>query len=101
MKETEATVQLKHPQRGKALPRMARRTFDLIHRAILGVVPRREPGLPFAELADRVGARLTPAQRKAIGSIGWYSTSVKLHMEGQGEIQRVPGSAPQRLIRRR
>ena len=99
MKVSETTIQLTHPQRGKTLPRIARRKYDPIRRAILAVVPRREPGLPFKDLADRVSARLTPAQRKAIGSIGWYTTSVKLHLEGRGEIRRVAGSVPQRLVR--
>lgn len=99
MKSAEAKVQLRHPRCGKTLPRIAQTKYDLIRRAILAVLPRREPGLPFAELPDRVSARLSPAQRRAIGSIAWYTVSVKLHIEGLGEIRRVAGSTPQRLVR--
>jgi hypothetical protein len=101
MKTTEAKIQLRHPMRGKTLPRISQMKYDLIRRAILAVVPRHEPGLPFAELPDRVSGRLSAAQRQAIGSIAWYTVSVKLHMERLGEIRRVAGSAPQRLVRAR
>ncbi len=73
--------------------------YDAVRRAILAVVPKREPGLAFSELSDRVAAKL-PAKAKAeLGSIMWHVTTVKLDLEVKGEIRRVAKSSPQRLVR--
>jgi hypothetical protein len=34
---------------------------------------------------------------KLEGSISWYATMVKLDLEARGEIERIPGSSPQRI----
>lgn len=34
-----------------------------------------------------------------LGSVSWYTTTVKLDLEARGELERVPGSRPQRLRR--
>ena len=38
-------------------------------------------------------------RRASLGSVGWYTTSVKLDMEEKGDIRRAAGSKPQRLLR--
>ncbi len=53
----------------------------------------------FADLPDLVGKRLSKAQRCGFGSIGWYTTTVKLDLEARGLIERIEGSKPQRLRR--
>ncbi len=50
--------------------------------------------LSFDDLPAAVGTRL-PADFD--GSIGWYTTTVKLDLEARGRIERVPGATPQRL----
>jgi len=46
-----------------------------------------------------VEERLAADERANLGSTGWYTTTVKLDLEAKGEIERVPGSTPQRLRR--
>ena len=50
----------------------------------------------------QVRARLGRAdedERAALGNVMWYTTTVKLEMEVAGEIRRVDGVTPQRLVR--
>ena len=81
-----------HPQ-GKQGVRIDRAKYDVIRDAILAVL--REGGdVRFGGLADTVRDRLASAFD---GSVSWYVTTVKLDLEARGEIERVPGSRPQRL----
>ena len=69
--------------------------FDLLRDSILAVLAGDE--LPFAELADRVRARLGAEELARIGSLGWHVTTVKLELEVRGEIARSAGRGPQVL----
>ena len=99
MPALEERVQLRHPEQGKAAPRIERWKYEALKRAILRVVPRKEPGLPFARLATAVARHLTRTERAKLGSVPWYAISVKLDLEARGFLRRIPGAAPQRLIR--
>lgn len=88
------------PTPGKRPTRIARHAFDAVRAAILRVVPRGGPGVPFRELPRRVAGALAPRDRAAIGSLSWYVTTVKLELEVRRELERVPGAVPQRLRRR-
>jgi hypothetical protein len=99
MPAPEERVQLRHPEQGKAAPRIERRKYEMLKRTILKVVPRKEPGLPFARLATAVSRHLSRAERAGLGSVPWYATVVKLDLEARGFLRRVPGAGPQRLIR--
>lgn len=94
-------IQTRHPEKGKSMPRIDRATYEGYRGAILGSLPRRGEGLLFKELPGEVRARLPKAVLEKGGSVGWYTTTVKLDLEARGEIERVPGSRPQRLRRRR
>jgi hypothetical protein len=85
---------------GRDNVRIAREMYDAMRKAILAVVPRRGEGLPFERLPREVARRL-PKRVFAGASIPWYATVVKLDLETRGEIHRVPGSKPQRLLRGR
>lgn len=89
------------PTPGKKPTTVPRAKFDLVRKAIMAETPRREPGVAFTELLERVDARLGEAGRAAVGSVPWHLTTVKLEMECAGELRRVPGSKPQRLVRTR
>jgi len=99
--EDAERIQLVHPEPGKQMPRISRRKYELVKHAILQLIPEGNPGYPFSQLADGVASQLTPEQVAEIGSIGWYTTGVKLDLEAQGIIERIPGISPQRLRRAR
>ncbi|WP_298429245.1 hypothetical protein [uncultured Jannaschia sp.] len=63
--------------------------FDACRTAILDILA--DGPVPAAEVATRVGERLTDEQLDALGKIGWHVTTVRLEMEVRGEIARLPG----------
>lgn len=90
------------PTPGKQAKRIDRWKYEAVRRAILEAVPPAGgagEGLAFAELAGEVERRLSADERERLGSVPWYSTTVKLDLEVKGEIRRVPGVTPQRLVR--
>ncbi len=97
---SEGKVACRSPNPGKKPKRIDRWKFDAVRRAILEVLPTEGEGIVFMseEFHDAVAAGLTPEEREYLGSAGWYTTTVKLELEVRGEIRRVPGSKPQRLL---
>lgn len=81
-----------HPD-GKQGVNIDKAKYDAIKQAMLAAIARRG-AIPFAELAAAVEANLTAPFD---GSIGWYTTSVKLDLEARGLIERVPGRSTQEL----
>jgi hypothetical protein len=93
------TIQLVHPDREKIAPRIAKTKYDAVRTAILKAVPPNSEGVPFTGLADAVAMLLPATTLATLGSVGWYTTAVKLDLEARGEIERIPGTKPQRLRR--
>ncbi|HSR52683.1 MAG TPA: hypothetical protein VLV83_17820 [Acidobacteriota bacterium] len=91
-------VTCRTPNPGKKATNIDRWKFDAVHSAILQAVPSEEPGLYFRDLPKEVAKRLTPHEKKRLGSISWFTTTVKLEMEVRGELRRLSKS-PQRLLR--
>ena len=87
------------PTPGKKPTRIDRWKYDAVRRAILKSLPEQGKGLPFRDLAHHVERRLSPEALKNLGSVGWYTTTVKLDLEVRGEIKRVAKTTPQRLLR--
>jgi hypothetical protein len=58
-----------------------------------------DTGVKFIELPGLVEQCLSPGDRESLGSVSWYTTTVKLDLEVRGEIERIAGSKPQRLRR--
>jgi len=85
------------PTPGKQPTRIDRWKYDLVHSAILAVVPSNDHGIEFRELPALVEQQLDPGEKEKLGSVSWYTTTVKLDMEVRRAIERVPGSKPQRL----
>lgn len=73
--------------------------FDLIRRAVLESVSPEEEGTLLVDLPKLVTNQLSEEDRDRIGSVGWYTTTVKLELEVRGELQRLEGVKPQRLKR--
>ncbi len=71
-----------------------------MRKAILKVVPKRGVGVEFQELASLVKKQLPKKQLAELGSMSWFTTTVKLELEVRGEIYRVDGVSPQRLLRK-
>jgi len=99
MTQVAKRIQLRHPDRAKAGARIELWKYESVKRANLHIVPREAPGIPFAGLAAGVSRESTRAERLKVGSIGWYTISVKLHLEARGFLRRLPGVVPPRLIR--
>jgi len=99
MAQDAKRIRLRHPDRAKVGPRIELWKYEAIKRALLHAVPRKAPGVPFARLAASVSRELTRTERLTVGSIDWYTISVKLDLEARGFLRRLPGIVPQRLIR--
>ena len=87
------------PTLNKQPTRIDRWKYDLIRGALLELVPDVGDGVLFKELAAMIRDHLGEAKLNNLGSVNWYTTTVKLHMETTGEIIRVPKSKPQCLLR--
>ena len=71
--------------------------FDALRTVILDAVG--DDGIVFKDLKPAVETRLDADTLSRLGSLGWHLTTVKLEMEVAGDIARVEGSKPQRLVR--
>ena len=87
------------PSKGKSPKNISQWKFDLLRAAIRKVVPKNKEGVEFRQLFDLVKRELSADDRAKLGSLPWYTTTVKLHLEVIGELERVPNSKPQRLRR--
>jgi hypothetical protein len=97
----EEKVYCQTPTPGKEGVRIAKWKYDRLRSIILSVIPANEVGITFKELPDRVRSQLSTEEITQIGSVRWYTTTIKLDLEARGEIERIEGSSPQRLHRRR
>ena len=93
----EDRILTRHP-RGKQGVRITRVRYEDMARALLRVIPSRAEGVPFAELAERVGP-VVKADLWEGASLKWYVVVVKQDLEARGRIEQVPGLRPQHLRR--
>lgn len=99
MADEEAKVLCLTPTPGKQGTRIPAWKYEAVRAAIHRVVPQDEAGIEFRGLPGLVEAALSPDVKRRLGSVGWHTTTVKLHLEVLGEIERIPGSKPQRIRR--
>ncbi len=99
MAKGEAKVLCQTPTPGKKGTRISKWKYDLIRAAILKAAPDDETGVEFKRLPALVKKHLSEADLQRLGSLSWYTTTVKLDLEVRGEIERIPGSKPQRIRR--
>ena len=85
-------IMTQHPE-GKEGVNIERAKYDVVRAAIIDSISSAGE-LPFGDLSASVASRL-PADFD--GSIGWYTTTVKLDLEARSIIERVPGVSPQLL----
>lgn len=99
MNSKDDKVLCKTPTPGKKPTRIDRWKYARVRSAILAVVPSDDEGVEFNRLAELVERQIPAENLKKLGSVAWYTTTVKLDLEVKGEIERVPGTTPQRLRR--
>ena len=99
MEEQVEKILCPTPTPGKKPVRIDAWKYNLIRDAILSVLPLDEPGVVFMDLPGLVESRLSADHKARLGSVGWYTTTIKLDLEVKEEIARIPGSKPQRLVR--
>ena len=91
--------QPRHPAPKKSRPAIEAWKSAAVREAILKAVPEKGEGLPFKELPGRVRELLSAEELAKLGSVSWYTTTVKLDLEARSELERVPAARPQRLLR--
>ena len=80
--KTEAQKVLCHtPTPGKKPTRIDAWKYNLIREAILAILPADETGVVFMELPELIEAQLSEEDKSRLGSVGWYTTTVKLDLE--------------------
>ncbi|MEZ6196417.1 MAG: hypothetical protein R3F20_11930 [Planctomycetota bacterium] len=99
MSDRDDKITCRTPTPGKTPVRIPRWKYDALRAAILAATPRRGEGVLFGELSEAVADRLDDDVLSRLGSIPWHVTTVKLDLECRGELHRVAGARPQRLLR--
>lgn len=77
MKEQAEKVQLQHPDPDKTAPRISTYKYKMVKGALLTVVPKNDEGVPFKGLSAMVEGQLSSEELNQLGSVGWYTTTVK------------------------
>ena len=93
----EERVVCETPTPGKKPTRIHKWKYDLLRCIILEIVTESADGVEFRNLPILIEGRLSAEQRENLGSVSWYTISVKLDMEVKCEIERVPRAKPQKL----
>lgn len=86
-------IMMRNPNTGRDDMRIARAIYEPVRDAILAALVD-EGSLTNAQMHEEIGRR-TPDDLWADRSLGWYATTVKLHLEAEGMI--VVNGSPQRL----
>ena len=97
---TEDRVECRTPAAGKTgSTRIVKWKYDAVRTAILDAVKdASDDGLAFKDLKEAVRTRMDEKDLENLGKLGWYTTTVKLNMEVEGELARLPKVSPQRII---
>jgi hypothetical protein len=90
-------VLCRNPDPTKSGTRIPRWKYELIRDAIVSALSTRPKGFPFRDLPTQVQKRLTHDDARAVGSISWHTTVVKLDLEARGTIERIREARPQLL----
>ena len=98
MKDNGSKIVCRTPTPGKESTRIDKWKYYAIRRIILDLLAEHKKGLLFKDLPKLVSKKIRDKEtRQNLGSIPWYTTTVKLDLEVKGEIERVPGKEPQML----
>ena len=92
-------VECHTPTPGKKSTCILKWKYDVISKIILEILPCKGEGILFKDLSSIVSEKMDKKLQKEIGSISWYTTTVKLDLECKNKISRIASSRPQRLIK--
>lgn len=95
-KETEKIL-CETPTPGKKPIFIDKWKYDLICNSIINILKNNSAGVSFKELPQLIEAQLTKEDLHNLGSVVWYTTTVKLDMEVKGIIKRLENVSPQKL----
>jgi len=87
------------PTPGKSPVRIDQWKYQVVADAILCVLASEGEGVAFKELSGMVADFIDDHKKPDLGSISWYTTTVKLDLEAKGRIRRADRSGPQKLLR--
>jgi hypothetical protein len=90
-------VLCKTPTPGKQSISIEKWKYELIRENLLRLLMFEKDGIYFNELPHLIVKQLSINDRRRLGSIPWYTTTVKLDLETKGEIERIPHAVPQKL----
>ncbi len=89
----------RNPQPAKAGTRIPTWKYEAVRAGILDILSDAgEQGVLLKDLKPALRAQLSPEILAKIGSLGWHMMTVKLEMEAAGDITRVQGPGPQKLM---
>lgn len=72
--------------------------YEPYKRAILSALQDAgDEGVYFKDLPEQVRVRLPEKDLTKLGSIMWHVTTVKLDLEGRGQIERIAKVKPQKV----
>lgn len=96
---TKEKIDCRTPAEGRdGVTRIPKWKYDLVRGHLLKLVAEHgASGMPFADMKDALKKRLSTDEAAKLGSPGWHVTVVKLNMEVEGEVKRLPGKGPQRV----
>jgi Uri superfamily endonuclease len=97
MMAREDIVHCQNPDPKKQGINVLRWKYEAVRGAVRRVLEERPGGIEFKELPELVRKNLGRDELDRLGSVPWYTTVVKLHLETIGEIERVADSKPQTI----
>ena len=98
MSENSDKVVCKTPTPDKTSKSIDKWKYDVVRRAILNILKSQPEGVLFSDLPALVDQNLSEYEKQNLGSVNWYTTTVKLDLEVRGEIRRLEKVTPQRLV---
>lgn len=90
----EQKILLKHPQ-GKKGVSISKGKYELLKKQITQYLSSNREG-SFAEISKAIAKEFKSSKVKFEGSLSWYLEWVKLDLEAQNIIKRVPKTSPQK-----
>lgn len=92
----EQKIQLNHPQ-GKKAVSISKDKYELLKTEIVKYLSKNADGT-FSEISKSIAQDFKEKKTKFEGSLNWYLEWVKLDLEAQQIITRVPKIVPQKYL---